>query len=151
MGTIAIIGLVLAFLSTTGLLRPVLEAITHFFDALFDAFSSDSAEQGSAGIAAAEAAKTGQAGLGNNPTQKCKAGEHQSCARSWCTCPCHGPHGGAERLYSSKPPVPQPLPPPSAPAGWIPDPRGRHELRYWDGSRWTEHVSDASVPGLDPL
>ncbi len=27
-------------------------------------------------------------------------------------------------------------------AGWNPDPTGRHELRYWDGSTWTDHVSD---------
>src|SRR4051812_14647877 len=32
---------------------------------------------------------------------------------------------------------------------WHPDPYGRSELRYWDGSRWTEHVSTAGVQGLD--
>jgi len=26
-------------------------------------------------------------------------------------------------------------------AGWYPDPAGRHEHRYWDGARWTEHVA----------
>lgn len=25
---------------------------------------------------------------------------------------------------------------------WRPDPTGRHPLRWWDGTRWTEHVSD---------
>jgi hypothetical protein len=30
---------------------------------------------------------------------------------------------------------------PTSPAAWHPDPTGRYELRYWDGSRWTEHVS----------
>ena len=30
---------------------------------------------------------------------------------------------------------------PSVPAGWYHDPAGRFELRYWDGSAWTEHVS----------
>lgn len=34
-------------------------------------------------------------------------------------------------------------------AGWQPDPFGRHELRYWDGSSWTAHVSDAGVTGSD--
>ncbi len=33
------------------------------------------------------------------------------------------------------------LPPVSQPADWYPDPSGRHEHRYWDGSRWTEHVA----------
>ena len=26
-------------------------------------------------------------------------------------------------------------------AGWHPDPRGQHDLRYFDGRRWTEHVT----------
>ena len=32
---------------------------------------------------------------------------------------------------------------PTAPAGWKTDPSGRHQIRYWDGSHWTEHVADA--------
>lgn len=39
----------------------------------------------------------------------------------------------------------------AAPAGWHPDPRERHELRYWDGSKWTDHVSDAGVTSKDPV
>ncbi len=38
-----------------------------------------------------------------------------------------------------------------SPAGWRPDPLGRHQLRYWDGARWTEHVGDSGVVGVDPL
>jgi hypothetical protein len=34
-------------------------------------------------------------------------------------------------------------------AGWLVDPTGRHEQRYWSGSAWTEHVSDGGVPGTD--
>jgi hypothetical protein len=37
------------------------------------------------------------------------------------------------------------------PQNWYPDPTSRHELRYWDGSRWTEHVSSAGVGGTDPV
>jgi hypothetical protein len=37
---------------------------------------------------------------------------------------------------------------PSAP-GWNPDPYARHELRYWDGSQWTGHVSDDGTVGLE--
>ena len=37
---------------------------------------------------------------------------------------------------------------PQAP-GWDADPYGRHELRYWDGAEWTDHVSDAGVTGTD--
>ncbi len=35
-------------------------------------------------------------------------------------------------------------------AGWFTDPFVRHEQRYWSGTAWTEHVSDAGVPGIDP-
>jgi uncharacterized protein YxjI len=34
---------------------------------------------------------------------------------------------------------------------WYPDPVQRHELRYWDGTAWTDHVSDQGVTGTDPL
>ena len=32
-------------------------------------------------------------------------------------------------------------PQPAVPAGWYADPSGRYELRYWDGTQWTEHVA----------
>jgi hypothetical protein len=35
------------------------------------------------------------------------------------------------------------------PSSWLADPTGRHELRYWNGSAWTAHVSDAGVQSLD--
>jgi len=34
-------------------------------------------------------------------------------------------------------------------AGWYSDPSGRHELRYWDGQRWTANVSTAGVTSVD--
>ncbi len=36
-------------------------------------------------------------------------------------------------------------------AGWHSDPTGGHELRYWDGSSWTDHVSDQGAAATDPL
>ena len=36
-------------------------------------------------------------------------------------------------------------PPPS----WQPDPSGRHEYRWWDGSRWTDDVADAGVASTE--
>jgi hypothetical protein len=38
-----------------------------------------------------------------------------------------------------------------AEASWQPDPSGAHELRYWNGTAWTEHVSDHGTMGQDPL
>lgn len=39
----------------------------------------------------------------------------------------------------------------SASADWHKDPMGRHEYRYWNGTAWTEHVSDGGVRSVDPL
>ena len=36
-------------------------------------------------------------------------------------------------------------------AGWLPDPRQSDRLRYWDGHRWTDHVSENGVQSVDPL
>ncbi len=33
--------------------------------------------------------------------------------------------------------------------GWQPDPTGRHDHRYWDGSAWTDNVSDAGIASTD--
>jgi len=32
---------------------------------------------------------------------------------------------------------------------WLPDPTGRNELRYFDGSEWTEHVANSGVISTD--
>ncbi len=37
------------------------------------------------------------------------------------------------------------------PAGWHPDPRERHEYRYWDGTAWTDHVADQGQASTDPV
>jgi hypothetical protein len=39
----------------------------------------------------------------------------------------------------------------AAAGGWQPDPTGRHELRYWSGTAWTDDVSDQGVTSRDPL
>ncbi|MDR9449634.1 MAG: phospholipid scramblase-related protein [Acidimicrobiia bacterium] len=36
-------------------------------------------------------------------------------------------------------------------AGWHADPYRRHQVRYWDGAGWTEHVGDDGRQGTDPL
>lgn len=35
-------------------------------------------------------------------------------------------------------------------AGWHPDPYGRFEVRYWDGDKWTDHVSTQGTQSTDP-
>ena len=41
--------------------------------------------------------------------------------------------------------------PTQPPAGWYPDPSGRFEQRYWDGTAWTEHVHSAGEQSVSPL
>lgn len=37
------------------------------------------------------------------------------------------------------------------PAGWLQDPTGRNELRYWDGTAWTDNASTAGKALTDPV
>jgi putative membrane protein len=58
----------------------------------------------------------------------------------------------AARAHRAKPPAERssnigaPIP-----AGWYPDPSGRHEQRYWREGEWTEHVSDKGATAVDLL
>ncbi len=64
-----------------------------------------------------------------------------------------GSSWGSTTAAATTPTTPtQPAQPstPSVPAGWYHDPAGRYELRYWDGSAWTEHVSRAGQQYTDP-
>ncbi len=36
-------------------------------------------------------------------------------------------------------------------AGWYPDPTGRFEHRYWDGSAWTDYAARGGVQSQDPV
>jgi len=52
----------------------------------------------------------------------------------------------------TQPPAPSVAPaPPGTPPSWLPDPIGRFEHRYWDGGKWTEHVSNQGVMSVDFL
>ena len=39
----------------------------------------------------------------------------------------------------------------TTPANWYPDPMNRHQLRYWDGNAWTDHVSNNGVQSVDAV
>lgn len=36
-------------------------------------------------------------------------------------------------------------------SGWYADPSGRHLYRYWDGSRWSNQISDGKASAIDPI
>jgi Protein of unknown function (DUF2510) len=57
----------------------------------------------------------------------------------------------AKTAMVSAPPPPASPPPPAVPAGWNTDPTARHQLRYWDGQQWSEHVSDNGSQAVDPM
>lgn len=79
--------------------------------------------------------------------------------------------GSITTVISTLPPIPVPTPEPTpaasaaapaasspvaaaaeaSPSAWHPDPTGRHQQRYWDGTRWTEHVSDDGNTSSDPI
>lgn len=40
---------------------------------------------------------------------------------------------------------------PAVPADWHKDPSGRFELRYWNGTAWTEHVATGGKQSIDPV
>ena len=41
--------------------------------------------------------------------------------------------------------------PSSPPSQWHPDPSGRHQHRLWDGTTWSDQVSDNGVISTDPV
>jgi hypothetical protein len=41
-------------------------------------------------------------------------------------------------------------PPGFPPPAWVPDPSGRHEVRFWDGRCWTDSVADGGQVSSDP-
>ena len=47
-------------------------------------------------------------------------------------------------------PVPPQQPVQTSPAGWYADPLGRHQMRYFDGNQWTEHVASNGRTAVDP-
>lgn len=62
-----------------------------------------------------------------------------------------GPFGIVIALIVRRAPGGPSLPPPPPGARWVADPTRRHELRLWDGQRWTASVSDQGVAGSDPI
>jgi hypothetical protein len=65
------------------------------------------------------------------------------------------PHAPLDQPVPFDQPVPSPpggdeSPATLVPPSWHPDPSGRHEFRFWDGTRWTEHVTDGGRPSIDP-
>ncbi len=39
----------------------------------------------------------------------------------------------------------------TSPPGWYPDPRRRHEYRWWDGLQWTDHAASGGSRVTDPV
>jgi uncharacterized membrane protein YhaH (DUF805 family) len=53
--------------------------------------------------------------------------------------------------YGPNPKEPEVHDPAAVPPGWHPDPTGRHEFRYWDANKWTDHVSDSGSQSIDSV
>ncbi len=66
----------------------------------------------------------------------------------------HQPAAGQPQVGVPQQAMPQQAMPQQAAApagGWHPDPSGRHQYRYWDGTAWSAQVSDGGVVSTDPL
>lgn len=68
------------------------------------------------------------------------AGAHTGGADGWASAPSQGVAATAAVQQTT----------PAVPADWYPDPSGRYEHRYWDGTKWTDNVSRAGVMFKDP-
>ncbi|MGA0118251.1 MAG: DUF2510 domain-containing protein [Ilumatobacteraceae bacterium] len=60
-----------------------------------------------------------------------------------------GPLGDAKPSTITTSPAQPAASTPSVPANWYPDPSKRYELRYWNGTKWTEHVATGGVQSTD--
>ena len=102
---------------------------------------SEPAGWGTAPETAAAGSSWGQTAAGDSGSSW---GTDTSSGSGWGT-------GAAAATTAAATPT-QPAQPatPSVPAGWYHDPAGRYELRYWDGSAWTEHVSRNGQQYTDP-
>jgi hypothetical protein len=110
-------------------------------------------------VAAAAAATTEPAGWGTAPasTPTTSTWGSGSDTGSWGATGAAGAAAtdtsggwGSGAAPAATPTAPAQPATPSVPAGWYHDPAGRFELRYWDGSAWTEHVSRAGQQYTDP-
>lgn len=78
-------------------------------------------------------------------------GSESQCSRPLQFTATSGGHVSVRAKHGKQPElVPPPIDGQGVPTGWYPDPRGRHQLRYWSGSSWTEHVSDQGRASIDP-
>ena len=64
--------------------------------------------------------------------------------------PAAAPSPAPATAPAAQAPAAAPAAQPAVPANWYADPAGRFELRYWDGSQWTEHVSRGGQQFTDP-
>jgi Protein of unknown function (DUF2510) len=93
-----------------------------------------SSETGGTGWGASDDAAAGAAGPGAAASGASAGGWSSGADSSWS--------GSSQQAATPATPA--------VPAGWYADPAGRFELRYWDGSAWTEHVSRQGQQYTDP-
>jgi hypothetical protein len=78
------------------------------------------------------------------------AGLLASRLRSLRQIPSTGPAPGPSAVAPTRTPTAVATAKPAVAADWYADPSGRFELRYWNGSAWTEHVALATQRFTDP-
>lgn len=96
------------------------------------------------GVRSATAGPPPQAGMAMTTPASQAAAVSQAAAA-----PQPAPAAPAAPQPAAVSPVAAQTPVAAQPTGWFPDPSGRHQLRYWDGTAWSQHVADNGVMATD--
>ena len=114
--------------------------------------SGSSSSSGASTYGSSTSGSTSDTGSSSSPTSS------SSEPAGWGQAPASSAPDTSTSSQQSSSPAPSSAPAPAAaaaatpavPAGWYADPAARFDLRYWDGSTWTEHVSRAGQQYTDP-
>jgi hypothetical protein len=115
--------------------------------------STDAATATTTAAAAAEPTVSEPAGWGSAPASTGTEASGWAAGAAATTTSAAADTGGWGATQAASAPAAAPaMAPttPAVPAGWYTDPSGRYELRYWDGTAWTEHVSRSGQQYTDP-
>jgi len=105
-----------------------------------------------AGWGSAPASTGSDSGAGSTGSWGSSTTDDTATTSGWGATGTSGTSGGWGSTASNpaSPAAPAQPATPTVAADWYADPAGRYELRYWNGTAWTEHVSRNGQQFTDP-